>query len=107
MTTPSPIVTATQDWDENRWREALRNKKPFPPKLRTTLEHLHKCFMAFHRAGAEYHFEAAITGAPDPSRLRITARRLAQARHEALVALGQDPKSPEVLPFAPIVPYDA
>jgi len=63
--------------------------------------------MAHDRACNEYQFEAAMSGAPDVSRLRVTARRLAKARHEALTALGQDPNSPDVLPFAPIVPYDA
>jgi hypothetical protein len=109
MTTPSPTVAAAQPWtwDENRWREALRSHKPFPPKLRAILEHLYTCFMAYDRANAEYQFEAAMSGAPDVSRLRVTARRLAKARQEALTALGQDPKSPDVLPFTPTIPYDA
>ena len=109
MTTPSPIVAAAQPWawDENRWREVLRSHKPFPPKLRATLEHLYKCIMAYVRADTEYRFEAAMSDAPDVSRLRVTARRLANARHEAVTALGQDPKSPDVLGFAPTIPYGA
>lgn len=107
MTTPSPTVAPAQPWDENRWREVLRNHKPFSPKLGATLEHLYKCFKAHDRANAEYQFEAAMSGSADVSRLRVTARRLAKARHEALTALGQDPKSPDILPFAPVIPDDA
>ena len=107
MTSPTPTIPHLQPWDENRWREALRSNKPFSPKLKTILENLHECFMAQDRACAEYQFEAAITRTPDLSRLRVTARRLEKARHEALVALGQDPNSPEVLPFAPTIPHDA
>ena len=105
MTTPGPTVAAAaQPWDENRWREVLRNHKPFSPKLRATLEHLYKCIMAHDRAYAEYQFEAAMSGAKDASRLRVTARRLAKARHEALTALGQDPKSADIIGFAPTIP---
>ena len=107
MTTPSPTVAAAQPWDGNRWREVLRANKPFSPKLRATLEHLYECIMAQDRAYAQYQFEAAMSGAKDVSRLRVATRRLANARHEALTALGQDPKSADVLGFAPTIPYDA
>ena len=105
MTTPNPPVA--QPWDENRWREVLRSNKPFSPKARAALEQFHRCVTAYCRANAEYQFETAISGAPDPSRLRITARRLEKARHEALTALGQDPKSSDVLGFVQTIPYDA
>jgi hypothetical protein len=109
MTTPSPTVAAARPWtwDENRWREALRSRKPFSPKVQATLEHLYKCIMAYVRAHAEYQFEAAMSGAPDVSRLRVTARRLEKARHEALTALGQDPTSADVLGFVAPIPHDA
>jgi len=107
MTTPSPTVDAPNDWDENRLRELLRRHKPFTPRLRTTLLHLAACAQAYERAKAEYAFEAALTGAPDCARLRVIIRRFTKARHDALVGLGQDRMSSDVLPAAPIAPFDA
>lgn len=105
MTTSSPTVAPA--WDENRLREVLRNHKPLTPRLKAKLEHLNKCALAYHRAHAEYAFEAAMTGAADCSRLRVTIRRLAIARHDALTALDEDPATSEIFPAVPIEPPNA
>jgi hypothetical protein len=48
-----------------------------------------------------------MTGTADCSHLRVTIRRLTSARHDALIALGEDPVTSEILPVIPIAPTNA
>ena len=106
MTPRATVSVSPQLWDEDRLREVVRAHKPFTPALRVALERLYKSARAYEQAQAEHMFNAAMTGAPDPSRLRNTVRRLAKARTEALIALGEDPDSSIILPAVPVSPSE-
>lgn len=103
-----PVPDTRQLWDENRWRGFLETQKPFTPKVRKALEKVYRCAREYEKVRAECHFEAATGGAPDRARLNTVLRRLARTRREALIAMGQDPDSNDLMPPAPEIPeYDA
>jgi len=103
MTTPSYSVAAP--WDEVRFRAALRSHKPFTPRLRKALKRANECALAYCQANAAYRAEVAVSASPDMTRLRVTVGRLAKARREALVAMGEDPDTSTLFP--PLPAYDA
>jgi len=105
MTTPT--VPAPPSWDEDRLRAALRSLKPFTPRVRSAFERFIQCARAYGQAHADYELEAALSGAPDLSRLRSAARRLGAARRKALIAMGQDPDTSDAFPPTPEIPHDA
>lgn len=94
-------------WDEERFRAVIRSFKPFTPKLRRILERVVYSARAYEQAHAQYLFDTAITGEPDLSRLRATLLRMAKARREALIALGEDPNTSDLLPQVETIPHDA
>ena len=107
MTNSTRNPAAPQSYDEARLRAFLRGIKPFTPEIRTALHRVFDRQQEFALAYEQYLRNAALTGVSDPSRLNRVLPEFAQARREALIAIGADPESTELLPAVPMPWHDA
>lgn len=109
MTAPIsfPNLPGAQPYDENRLRAFLRRIKPFTPAVRIALHRVFDRQQEFALALQQYERNTALTGVPDYSRLKRIIPEFAQARREALIALGEDPDTSNLLPVVPVIREDA
>lgn len=106
MTTPPPTV-APPSWNEDHLRQVMRSFKPFTPQVRRALERVVSTTRAWERAEAEYLFQGAMTGTAGLLPLRIALKRVAKARREALIAMGEDPETSTLFPPVPVLRDEA
>jgi hypothetical protein len=92
---------APQPFDETRLKAALRALKPFTPALSMALYRVFDRHQEFALAYEQYVRDAALTGLADRSRLDRILPEFAQARRDALIAMGADPESTDIFPAVP------
>jgi len=98
---------APQYYDAARLQTVLRALKPFTPALSLALHRLFDRQQEFALAYEQYLRNAALTGRPDRSRLNKILPEFAAARREALIAMGVDPQTSDLLPAVPPARHDA
>ncbi len=108
MTAPIrfPTKPTAQPFDASRLL-AFLGSKPITPEIKTALLSVVDRSQELELAYEQYERNAALTGVPDYSRFKKILPEFAQARRDALIAIGADPDSNDLLPAVPVIFQDA
>lgn len=105
-TVPYPFLPAADTYDEKRLRTRICTIEPLTPAIKMALRRVMDRQRELTLAYRQYLCDTALTGVPDYSRLKKIIPEFALARREALIALGEDPDTSDLMPAVPVVRQD-